>query len=78
MTDNNINNQINNMQETITKIITFFPSFNIKDKIQVLLAYSEFVETMDNILSKYDGRKYRMSELINELNKLNVSEDDDE
>ncbi len=75
---NQIEKQTDNMQETITKAIELFPSFSVKDKMLFFLAYSEFVETIDNIVSKYDGRKYRMAELINELNNLNVSEDEDE
>lgn len=75
---NQIEKQTDNMQETITKAIELFPSFSVKDKMLFFLAFSEFVETIDNIVSKYDGRKYRMAELINELNNLNVSEDEDE
>lgn len=73
-----IEKQIDNIQETVTKAIELFPSFSVKDKMLFFLAYSEFVETIDNIVSKYDGRKYRMAELINDLNNLNVKDEDDE
>lgn len=75
---NQNNKQIDNMQETITKAIGLFPSFSVKDKMLFFLAYSEFVETVDNIVSKYDGRKYRMAELINELNNLSIKDEDNE
>ena len=70
--------QAEHLADTVKKAIDNLDNFSFPDQMRFMLAYMEFANVADDILSKYDGRNIRMKELLNELNKLNVSETDDE
>lgn len=70
MSINNVNdNKINRMVEIINNSAKYLPYFNLKDQLTYMDAFMKYIETADEILSKYDGRNYRIMEVINKLNE---------
>lgn len=59
---------IDKMKYTIEKALELVPSMTIDDQMRLFIAYNDFFETLDRLVSKYDGRDERILELINKLN----------
>ena len=71
-------NKINHMAEIINDSIKYLPNFDLKDQLIYIDALMTYIETADEILSKYDGRKYRMMEVINKLNDYKEDKDEND
>jgi len=53
--------------ETVNKACELIPKMSVKDQLLLCTSYTNFIDTCDKIVSKYDGRDERMLELICEL-----------
>ena len=55
--------------KVLTRAVDDMSNWDVKDQLAFTFKVVELADMADNIMQKYDGRKRRMSDLINILRK---------